>query len=167
MKTVDVEFDTSMQKGEHGKYTPSLNTITLNAYDSSNQDKSTLIHEIQHAIQHYEGFATGANVEYWKVKNGQDIESLEREIRKNSRVLEFYQDAANNVFDKLVDFDDFENKTGLDFINLFDEDNMKKSKAYLKEKLPEGLYEVSEEYIDEAKRICRKIYKFNEKVKNS
>ena len=37
LKTVDVEFDTSMQKGEHGKYTPSLNTITLNAYDSSNQ----------------------------------------------------------------------------------------------------------------------------------
>ena len=154
LKTVDVEFDTSMQKGEHGKYTPSLNTITLNAYDSSNQDKSTLIHEIQHAIQHYEGFATGANVEYWKVKNGQDIESLEREIRKNSRVLEFYQDAANNVFDKLVDFDDFENKTGLDFINLFDEDNMKKSKAYLKEKLPEGLYEVSEEYIDEGKEYA-------------
>ena len=63
-------------------------------------------------------------------KNGQDIESLEREIRKNSRVLEFYQDAANNVFDKLVDFDDFENKTGLDFINLFDEDNMMKNRKH-------------------------------------
>ena len=165
LKTVDVEFDTSMQKGEHGKYTPSLNTITLNAYDSSNQDKSTLIHEIQHAIQHYEGFATGANVEYWKVKNGQDIESLEREIRKNSRVLEFYQDAANNVFDKLVDFDDFENKTGLDFINLFDEDNMKKSKAYLKEKLPEGLYEVSEEYIDEGKEYAEKYISLMKKLR--
>ena len=165
LKTVDVEFDTSMQKGEHGRYTPSLNTITLNAYDSSNQDKSTLIHEIQHAIQHYEGFATGANVEYWKVKNGQDIESLEREIRKNSRVLELYQDAANNVFDKLVDFDDFEDKTGLDFINLFDEDNMKKSKAYLKEKLPEGLYEVSEEYIDEGKEYAEKYISLMKKLR--
>ena len=165
LKTVDVEFDTSMQKGEHGKYTPSLNTITLNAYDSSNQDKSTLIHEIQHAIQHYEGFATGANVEYWKVKNGQDIESLEREIRKNSRVLELYQDAANNVFDKLVDFDDFEDKTGLDFINLFDEDNMKKSKAYLKEKLPEGLYEVSEGYIDRGKEYAEKYISLMKKLR--
>lgn len=165
LKTVDVEFDTSMQKGEHGRYTPSLNTITLNAYDSSNQDKSTLIHEIQHAIQHYEGFATGANVEYWKVKNGQDIESLEREIRKNSRVLEFYQDAANNVFDKLVDFDDFEDKTGLDFINLFDEDNMKKSKAYLKEKLPEGLYEVSEGYIDRGKEYAEKYISLMKKLR--
>ena len=165
LKTVDVEFDTSMQKGEHGRYIPSLNTITLNAYDSSNQDKSTLIHEIQHAIQHYEDFATGANVEYWKVKNGQDIESLEREIRKNSRVLEFYQDAANNVFDKLVDFDDFENKTGLDFINLFDEDNMKKSKAYLKEKLPEGLYEVSEGYIDRGKEYAEKYISLMKKLR--
>lgn len=165
LKTVDVEFDTSMQKGEHGRYIPSLNTITLNAYDSSNQDKSTLIHEIQHAIQHYEDFATGANVEYWKVKNGQDIESLEREIRKNSRVLELYQDAANNVFDKLVDFDDFEDKTGLDFINLFDEDNMKKSKAYLKEKLPEGLYEVSEGYIDRGKEYAEKYISLMKKLR--
>ena len=46
-----------------GEYHPRTGAITLNASLRPEEALSTLLHEIQHAIQHVEGFATGGNVD--------------------------------------------------------------------------------------------------------
>lgn len=48
-----------------GFYSPSYDSITINIdlLDKPEQFKSTLLHELQHAIQHREGFTQGANWE--------------------------------------------------------------------------------------------------------
>ena len=62
-----------LEPGVRGEYRPETNEITL---DNSvrNAPKDTLIHEIQHAIQRAEGFATGSSTEYWRkrLENGFD-----------------------------------------------------------------------------------------------
>jgi len=72
LRNTSVRF-TDLPKGVRGEYDPSENAITL---DHSLRDapESTLIHEIQHAIQRAEGFARGANTEYWQrqLDNGFD-----------------------------------------------------------------------------------------------
>lgn len=45
----------------HGQYDPRLNEISVNANLSRDQLKKTIVHEVQHAIQQREGFASGAN----------------------------------------------------------------------------------------------------------
>ncbi|MGN0182884.1 MAG: LPD23 domain-containing protein, partial [Candidatus Ornithomonoglobus sp.] len=57
---IPVKFE-KLEKGTHGSYNPGTNSITLNSFDSAAQNKQTLIHEIQHAIQNYEGFAGGSS----------------------------------------------------------------------------------------------------------
>jgi len=72
LRNTSVRF-TDLPKGVRGEFDPSENAITL---DHSLRDapESTLVHEIQHAIQRAEGFARGANTEYWQrqLDNGFD-----------------------------------------------------------------------------------------------
>lgn len=58
-----------------GRYDPNRNTITISE-KLRNAPESTLIHEIQHAIQTYEGFASGASVEYWKEQRAEIVETI-------------------------------------------------------------------------------------------
>lgn len=52
------------QEGERGHYTSGDETITLYTDNRTEEElKSTLLHEIQHAIQEIEGFAKGGSVE--------------------------------------------------------------------------------------------------------
>lgn len=60
LKGVDVRFEV-LEDGVQGKYNHKQNTITLNAMLGKEDAVSTLNHEIQHAIQHIEGFAKGGN----------------------------------------------------------------------------------------------------------
>lgn len=54
-----------LEPGVRGEYRPGRNEITLdNSLRGAPED--TLIHEIQHAIQRAEGFATGSSTEYWR-----------------------------------------------------------------------------------------------------
>lgn len=61
LRDVKVKFET-FEDGTLGKYNPKANTITLNEWMDEKGLKSTLNHEIQHAIQHIEGFARGGNI---------------------------------------------------------------------------------------------------------
>ena len=61
LRDVKVKFET-FEDGTLGKYNPKANTITLNEWMDEKSLKSTLNHEIQHAIQHIEGFARGGNI---------------------------------------------------------------------------------------------------------
>ena len=81
LKYTSLVFD-ELPGGEKGYYQPRSNTIVLsNALFG--KDKDTLMHEIQHILQRYEGFAKGSSPGYWngkieegyskRDKNGMDL----------------------------------------------------------------------------------------------
>ena len=59
---VRVKFQ-GMGGKKKGAYSPAKNVITLNAWVRGEDARTALIHEIQHAIQNIEGFASGGNLE--------------------------------------------------------------------------------------------------------
>ena len=63
LKNVGLSFQ-SLEVGVNGLYNPETNQIILDASLRS-VPESTLIHEIQHAVQNIEGFASGSTPEYW------------------------------------------------------------------------------------------------------
>lgn len=82
LRDVKLEFF-SMNNKKSGYYDGLKNTIFINKELKNNADgaKRTILHELQHAIQKYEGFAGGANVEYWKgEKNREYINVYERNV---------------------------------------------------------------------------------------
>ena len=78
--------------GTNGSYEPDINTIFLNEdlFDAykENQLKKTLLHELQHIIQHSERFARGGSLRTWK-----DVE-----IRKNQKRFQEAENTYKNVF---------------------------------------------------------------------
>lgn len=96
----------SLGKGVNGAYNPQFDSIDF-SYSLKNDPvglKDALAHELQHAIQHREGFTTGATAEGWerKIKAGFDARRAEdirvaRETEQELRRLqeeepEFYRD---------------------------------------------------------------------------
>lgn len=61
LKRVGIVFTDNMPKEQAGYYDSKSNTITVNT-NSSEDIASIIAHEVQHAIQRYEGFATGGNL---------------------------------------------------------------------------------------------------------
>lgn len=74
LRDVKLEFF-SMNNKKSGYYDGLKNTIFINKELKNNADgaKRTILHELQHAIQKYGGFAGGANVEYWKGEKNKEI----------------------------------------------------------------------------------------------
>jgi len=60
LEDTSVLLDSSMEDGSYGYFSPGVG-ITLNINRTDDQVLSTLLHEIQHAIQSAEGFARGGN----------------------------------------------------------------------------------------------------------
>lgn len=65
LQGVSVSFDLAVKRGKPrgGSYNPNTNTIEVQAANRT-EALSTLLHEIQHAIQSVEGFAVGGNTAY-------------------------------------------------------------------------------------------------------
>lgn len=61
LKRVGIVFTDNMPKEQAGYYDSKSNTITVNT-NSSEDTASIIAHKVQHAIQRYEGFATGGNL---------------------------------------------------------------------------------------------------------
>ena len=61
LKRVGIVFTDNMPKEQAGYYDSKSNTIAVNT-NSSEDTASIIAHEVQHAIQRYEGFATGGNL---------------------------------------------------------------------------------------------------------
>lgn len=61
LKRVGIVFTDNMPKEQAGYYDSKSNVITVNT-NSSEDTASIIAHEVQHAIQRYEGFATGGNL---------------------------------------------------------------------------------------------------------
>ena len=63
LRYTSLVFD-DLPPGEKGFFNPRSNTIVLSR-DLFGKQKNTLLHEIQHIIQKYEGFAKGSSPKYW------------------------------------------------------------------------------------------------------
>lgn len=94
LRRTKVEF-ADMPKNTMGSYSPSQNLITL-SNELRNAPESTLVHEIQHAIQNEEGFTRGSNREYWeeKLTSGDKIQSKGFQDARE-KLIQFQMDKAN------------------------------------------------------------------------
>lgn len=94
LRRTKVEF-ADMPKNIMGSYSPSQNLITL-SNELRNAPESTLVHEIQHAIQNAEGFTRGSNREYWeeKLTSGDKIQSKGFQDARE-KLIQFQLDKAN------------------------------------------------------------------------
>lgn len=93
MADLSVTFHT-LEDGQNGGYSRKFDSIELSR-DLKNRPEALLnsiIHEVQHAIQSREGFASGANPAYWnrRMENGFDSRTAE-ERREGARLQEQYE----------------------------------------------------------------------------
>ena len=93
MADLSVTFHT-LEGGQNGGYSRKFDSIELSR-DLKNRPETllnSLIHEMQHAIQSREGFASGANPAYWnrRMENGFDSRTAE-ERREGARLQEQYE----------------------------------------------------------------------------
>lgn len=93
MADLSVTFHT-LEGGQNGGYSRKFDSIELSR-DLKNRPETllnSLIHEVQHAIQSREGFASGANPAYWnrRMENGFDSRTAE-ERREGARLQEQYE----------------------------------------------------------------------------
>lgn len=78
------------EPGVNGYYNAGQNTIVLDS-KLRGAPESTLVHEIQHAVQSTEGFARGSTPEYWAARDyetGEIIQALEQEYNQVLRGLD-------------------------------------------------------------------------------
>ena len=90
-KNIDIVFMNS-DKFE-GMYIPSKNRIMLSNSLSDSEAKSTLLHEVQHFIQHEEGFAVGGNSQTIK-----DLYNARIKYEKNFSVRKILNNIKNSLF---------------------------------------------------------------------
>lgn len=93
MADLSVTFHT-LEDGQNGGYSRKFDSIELSR-DLKNRPEAllnSLIHEVQHAIQNREGFASGANPAYWnrRMENGFDSRTAE-ERREGAQLQEQYE----------------------------------------------------------------------------
>ena len=91
LKDVTLRFE-EMKDGLRGYYAHGKNEIVLNkdflGEYASDKAKSTLLHEVQHWIQNYEGFASGASTEYWQNMLAGGNEIVTRDMQEQTRNLQ-------------------------------------------------------------------------------
>lgn len=90
-KNIDIVFMNS-DKFE-GMYIPSKNRIMLSNSLSDSEAKSTLLHEVQHFVQHEEGFAVGGNSQTIK-----DLYNARIKYEKNFSVRKVLNNIKNSLF---------------------------------------------------------------------
>ena len=86
LRNVRVEFK-ELPGNTQGYFSPSENKIALDSKLRS-APETTIIHEIQHAIQKAEGFASGASPEYWQQHRDEAKEARIADIREEIARLE-------------------------------------------------------------------------------
>lgn len=91
-------------KGLNGSYQPEYNSIFIATDSTKEKMRSTLGHELQHAIQHIEGFSRGSNVsdlEAQKAYKEKQINLIESKIKKLERQLPGLDEEWTEKHDKI------------------------------------------------------------------
>lgn len=88
MEDVFVSFENL--NGKNGSYSPTFDSISIDDKFKNDKEglKRTLVHEIQHAIQKREGFAGGANPQYWQRRIDNGFDSRTEESKNKLRELQ-------------------------------------------------------------------------------
>ena len=133
LKDVLVEV-AKLEGGAHGQYSPYDNTITLSTLimNRNNKDeiKSTLLHEIQHAIQRKEQFASGSSEEYWEHSRQKVLETDKRRLEHYKEQLE-REKKVSESYGEFTSTKDFLKQFDLDInSDTFDEDLAKLQEEY-------------------------------------
>lgn len=92
---IRVIYTNRLEQEASGNYDYSINTIYLNAKESQEKLKSVLMHEVQHAIQHKEGFARGGNTEEFIDRTRQ--KELEGELNRLEQLAEQGEDVEDEI----------------------------------------------------------------------
>ena len=104
LRDINVEIKKELEDGYYGRYIPSRNTIEL-ATRTHESMARTLFHEVQHAIQHIEGFANGGNTEIAdprKVRERKEaMKGLQRKIDMHERALERFEAELSELNDSM------------------------------------------------------------------
>lgn len=102
LKEVNFYFDTISVKGA---YYPDSNAIVINPTLSQVEQRESVIHEIQHAIQNIEGFADGSTMAQWQNKGADSFTAYnnyrntagEIEARDTASRLNFNAEQRKNI----------------------------------------------------------------------
>ncbi len=113
-------FDDLISKGKRGYYDKNLNEIVVdNSFKkeiNKGQLGKTAIHEIQHAIQHFDGRAGGASIEYWEKKNFEKLREMQNILAdKKIERAEFFAKLDNELKARIREVnnaDDYDVKDG-------------------------------------------------------
>lgn len=133
----DVRFVfADLEDGERGYFSSGDNTIVLSE-ELRGAPEDTLVHEIQHAIQDVEGFASGASPEYWAWREYESGDLVtERLQREYDRTMSRLSRADQNRYIRYMELE-----RELDRLFLSDE-NSEDGKRYAKlEAEQDALYE--------------------------
>lgn len=135
LKDVRLAF-ADLEDGERGHFSSGDNTIVLSE-KLRGAPEDTLVHEIQHAIQDVEGFASGASPEYWARREYASGDLVtERLQREYDRTLNRLSSADQNQYIRYMELE-----RELDRLFLSDE-NSEDGKRYAKlEAEQDALYE--------------------------
>ena len=95
LRKTRLEF-ADLGRGINGQYNAETDTITL-SNELRDAPEGTLIHEIQHAIQKAEGFASGANTKFWErqLESGYDGRT-QQQRREVQRLWQEYNSIRDN-----------------------------------------------------------------------
>lgn len=101
LKGVSLAFD-SLDNGTNGYFDKRSNTIVL-ADNLIGSDKRTLLHEVQHIIQKYEGFAQGSSPAYWRKNYDSAKQTTIDKLRNKIAALEGKLPAPNEKWTEEAD----------------------------------------------------------------
>ena len=109
LKDIDVKFTDELENGTKGQFEGKK--IKLSTDYSINSIRSTLIHEIQHAIQDIEGFAKGGNPEQFIPETDAPRKRFQKELDsldKRSGIEKLRQELQGKVIKGKIKLEDAE-----------------------------------------------------------
>ena len=136
-------------------YDPGTKTIYLSPQANGAKLRQTLLHEIQHAVQDEEGFASGSSPDYWRERSGISAQEAERlyentageiEARDVERRADLTEEERKNTFPESAKPNDDAvfagEETGNAFV-LYHADSAESDAAGIISKLKEHLQDIA------------------------
>ena len=140
-----------------GQFNHRTNTITISAdlannIITDNGFKSTLMHEVQHAIQAAEGFASGSTENYWKNHKQELLESDKEDLEHAKDRLKDEQERAK-ALNEPTSTQEFADQYNLEYLNEDFDNELERFKKDFKEWRKGNIYY----YEDIIKKLQRHI----------